>query len=283
MVAIMEKQENEKIPILEAFKLVLPYLNQIAREDMAVGLTDLNEYLGSHQAKGFEINLPVGKPIKGIGRIEECIKTGKANYADIPKEVYGRQLKTIFVPIYQNGKVVGTLSSGIDAQNTMDMIDIVEKLTEATGYATNNVEQVAQGASDLAESGQNSIKLAQEMSDKTRQTTELLEFIKTIAAQTNLLGLNAAIEAARAGEHGRGFAVVAEEVRKLSDQSQDAMKKIQKTLQEMNNAVMQMGKATEITGSVSQQQAASTQEIMSTLEEINSTAKRLEVVINRYR
>ncbi|WP_236639453.1 methyl-accepting chemotaxis protein [Pelosinus sp. UFO1] len=163
------------------------------------------------------------------------------------------------------------------------MIDIVEKLTEATGYATNNVEQVAQGASDLAESGQNSIKLAQEMSDKTRQTTELLEFIKAIAAQTNLLGLNAAIEAARAGEHGRGFAVVAEEVRKLSDQSQEAMKKIQKTLQEMNTAVMQMGKATEITGTVSQQQAASTQEIMSTLEEINSTAKRLELVINRYR
>lgn len=74
----MEKQENEKIPILEAFKLVLPYLNQIVREDMAVGLTDLNEYLGSHQAKGFEINLPIGKPIKGIERIEECIKTGKA-------------------------------------------------------------------------------------------------------------------------------------------------------------------------------------------------------------
>jgi len=58
---MIEELGHEKLSMLEAFKLVLPYMNEIVCQDMAVGLTDLNEYLGSHEAKDFKINIPVGK------------------------------------------------------------------------------------------------------------------------------------------------------------------------------------------------------------------------------
>ena len=275
-------QTNEEI--LAAFKLVLPYLNHIVREDMAVGLTDLKEYLGYYRAKKFELDLPEGKPIKGIQTIEESIRTGKDTFADVPPEVYGRPIKTIFTPIYGvNNEIIGTLSSGIDTKDNMELITNVDNLATSTQHASESVDQVAKSATELAEAGQKAIKAAQILSEKNQHTAEILEFIKNIAAQTNLLGLNAAIEAARAGEHGRGFSVVAEEVRKLADQSQDAVKKIQATLQEMSIAIVNINKSIETTGAISEEQAATTQEISSNLAYVSSGAKTLQEYVARFK
>ncbi|MDT8715099.1 methyl-accepting chemotaxis protein [Clostridium sp. 19966] len=88
-----------------------------------------------------------------------------------------------------------------------------------------------------------SILKAIEDSKVVAQVKTMAESIGTIAEQTNLLALNAAIEAARAGEQGKGFAVVAEEVRKLAEQSSEAVTNIQSMVLQVETAVENLSKS----------------------------------------
>ncbi len=87
------------------------------------------------------------------------------------------------------------------------------------------------------------VGLIEGMGRSSQEIGKFIEIIKSIAAQTNLLALNAAIEAARAGEHGRGFAVVADEVRKLAEQSSRAAKDV---TQIIHKVMQQTAEATEL-------------------------------------
>ncbi|WP_442603279.1 methyl-accepting chemotaxis protein [Paenibacillus sp. KN14-4R] len=78
------------------------------------------------------------------------------------------------------------------------------------------------------------------LESKSSNINDIVDIIKGIADQTNLLSLNAGIEAARAGEHGRGFAVVANEVRKLAEQSKNATNDISTLISEIQDNVKQV-------------------------------------------
>ncbi|RPJ50818.1 MAG: methyl-accepting chemotaxis protein, partial [Chloroflexi bacterium] len=121
------------------------------------------------------------------------------------------------------------------------------------------------------------------LSEQTQQIGEIIATVSTIAAQSNMLALNASVEAARAGEHGKGFAVVAAEVRSLAEQSRQATVQVKAILQDIQKATNATVMATEEGAKVVEQGvrlAGQTQAVLAQLSGvIDESAQRASQVM----
>lgn len=108
------------------------------------------------------------------------------------------------------------------------------------------------------------------------KTDDILQYIRSVAETTNLLGLNAAIEAARAGEHGRGFSVVAEAIRKLAQNSKPSAAEITNTLLRIREDINKILGSINDFAAISEEQAAQTQQIAAGSQKLGELSARLK-------
>jgi len=137
------------------------------------------------------------------------------------------------------------------AQNASSAAEAAKDADQEAKSGRSVVTQSVESINELASEVERAAKVIGKLETDTENVGTILDVIKAIAEQTNLLALNAAIEAARAGEQGRGFAVVADEVRTLASRTQDSTKEIQRVIEELQTAARS---ATEVM-SHSQEQA----------------------------
>ncbi len=174
------------------------------------------------------------------------------------------------------------------AHNTQTALEVANNANEQAGVGATKVADAVRVIESLSVDIKETEQSIQELANNSVDIGSVLDVIKGVAEQTNLLALNAAIEAARAGEQGRGFAVVADEVRTLASRTQESTEEIQAMIEKIqhgtqsavdkmadvrkrsnegmenvatsSNAIQEMKKAVETMGSLNTQIASAAEE-----------------------
>lgn len=148
------------------------------------------------------------------------------------------------------------------------MLDNLKNIVRESEDITKNTQQLEKTMYNLKESS----TIAK---DEVKGTDAILSFTRSVASQTNLLGLNAAIEASRAGIHGRGFAVVADEVRKLSGSSMESAGKIEQILRKVHSNMESIDKEILQTEAIVNENQKHVKEIFSKIQYLEDFAAKI--------
>ncbi|AIY66791.1 methyl-accepting chemotaxis protein [Pseudoalteromonas piratica] len=175
---------------------------------------------------------------------------------------------------------VNELSYGIkdvanNAQLTTTELDQVNNLTREGIEITNNSVKEIENLSVTIDDAANVIA---NLSEKSDEIASVVDTIRGIAEQTNLLALNAAIEAARAGEQGRGFAVVADEVRTLASRTQESTQNIQQIIESLHSGVKQAVSSINVGSDASKTTVELASGTLNALDEIATACQRVSDV-----
>lgn len=252
-------------------------MGQVAKGDMtAQADIDSRDELG---ALGRDFN-------DSIARIRELIQQVSSMSAQVDEQ--SNQVQKISA---DSSQAVAAQRSQIEQVATAmnEMSATSQEVASSAAVAVSNAEEVntvtlngrslvessVKTIEGLANEIEHSVKVINQLADDSASISRVLDVIKGVAEQTNLLALNAAIEAARAGEQGRGFAVVADEVRTLARRTHESTEEIEQMIARLQEgvgaAVKAMGSSHGMTG----ESVESSREVATALADILTSISQI--------
>ena len=224
--------------ILEMFMKVAPYLNNAMAVDVGIAITHGDKFTAYIPGATLDLKTPVGTVIK-TGVTKLALETGERVVKVTTSDTSPLHLSYVAcaMPIKEGDKVIGCVTTTQSISALEKVSNTSNEMAASSEELTAGMNQLAKRADEVVNSASRLRQLGGDLQLSVKRADEIMDFIKSVASQTNLLGLNAAIEAARVGEIGRGFSVVADEVRKLAKASSESVNHIVQTLNNINQVV----------------------------------------------
>ncbi len=267
--------------VAASFKDFAPILVEMFPEGALLFMTDLTKVVDRQPSKKFDLDeVQSGDILRDTDVPSKVIKTKEPASLEVPEEAFGKPVHFASYPIFseEDGTLVATLNivqPKIVANKLRKMsVNMESGLSDISA----TIQELAASATEIHSNEQVLNEGINEVVEITFKIDEISKFIKNIADQTKMLGLNASIEAARAGENGRGFAVVAEEISKLSELSKSSVPKINSLTSEIKNKVSEAGKNSKKSLDSSQDQAAASEEMAASVEELSALSMELSAL-----
>ncbi|MGL6605677.1 methyl-accepting chemotaxis protein [Aeromonas hydrophila] len=161
------------------------------------------------------------------------------------------------------------------ARNTTDAMSAAKDASRTSTQGNQVVRSAISSIEEVSVKIEQAGAVVQQLEQDSNNISMVLDVIRGIAEQTNLLALNAAIEAARAGEQGRGFAVVADEVRSLAQRTQNSTAEISKMIEVLQERTAEAGSAMQLSRQQMQESVGLAREAGSSIDTINGAVTQI--------
>ncbi|MBW6409629.1 methyl-accepting chemotaxis protein [Clostridium weizhouense] len=248
----------------------IPYIDTFFDNDIEIMLTDREKVLYYQGSKEIDCKIQEGSEAGKF--VKEAMERGKIEVKIIPEDFMGLAFKSYMIPIKDGNNVVGSIAIGKSLSKKNAVTNITQELITALSQIGTSINQISSGVQDLTDMNSKILEETNKANGMASDTDNIVGFIKGISSQTNLLGLNAAIEAARAGEHGKGFNVVAQEIRKLSNSSNESIGQIECVIKNISTAIEKINHKVINVDDVSNKQSEALKEMALLIDKLNNTA-----------
>ena len=197
------------------------------RDEIGRLCSALNDMADGLQKQSRQIREAVG--VMGAASSEITATAGQLATSSTVISSAVTETSTTIEQVRRSAQVASEKAKAV-AEDSGRVAEISESGRIATGLTAEKMDLISQQMQSIGTT-------VEKLSGRSKAVEEIIDTVKDLAAQSNLLAVNASIEAARAGEQGKGFAVVANEIKTLADESKEATEQIRAILEDMRNGV----------------------------------------------